>query len=104
VFLRIISKSKIRDYCLSNTRAELPLVEWYIKMKHTNASNLTELKKVSNSVDYVSGYTVFDIGGNKYRLISAIHFSTQLCFIREIWTHAEYSKTQNQDKLKRKKL
>ncbi len=56
---------------------------------------------VFNSVDYVNGYTIFDIGGNNYRLITAIHFNTQLCYIRKIWTHAEYSKPSNQMKLKK---
>lgn len=54
------------------------------------------IEKVFNSVDYVNGYTVFDIGGNNYRLIAATHFNAQICYIREIWTHAEYSKPYNQ--------
>jgi mRNA interferase HigB len=37
-------------------------------------------------------YYVFDIGGNKYRLIAAIHFNTQKLFIREVMTHKEYNK------------
>jgi mRNA interferase HigB len=32
----------------------------------------------------------FDIGGNKYRLIAAIHFNTQMLFVRHVLTHAEY--------------
>jgi mRNA interferase HigB len=102
--VRIISKKKIRDYCLENTQAELPLVEWYIKMNALNANNLTDLKKIFNSVDYAHGYTVFNIGGNNYRLITAIHYNTQHCYIRTIWTHAEYSKSYNQDKLRNGKL
>lgn len=33
---------------------------------------------------------VFDIGGNKYRLIAAIHFNTQMLFVRHVLTHVEY--------------
>lgn len=102
--MRIISKRKIRDYCKNNIQAELPLVEWYLKMVEAEAVNLTELRRLFNSVDYVSGYTVFNIGGNNYRLITAIHYNTQLCYIREIWTHSEYSKSYNQAKLQRGKL
>ncbi|SRR5579883_319953 len=102
--MRIISKKKIREYAKTNAQAELPLIEWYTKMRNIKANNLSELKKVFNSVDNVNGYTVFDIGGNNYRLITAIHFIVQLCYIREIWTHAEYSKPFNQAKLKRGKL
>lgn len=101
VFLRIISKKKIRAYSKDNAQAELPLIEWYIIMQATGAKNLTELRKRVNSVDYVHGYTIFDVGGNNYRLITAIHYNTQRCYIRAIWTHAEYSKAYNQTKLKR---
>lgn len=102
--MRIISKRKIREYCKHHAAALLPLTEWYIKMRSINVHNLHEVKKVFNSVDYVNGYTIFDIGGNNYRLISAIHFNSQRCYIREIWTHAEYSKSYNQERLKKGEL
>ncbi len=59
---------------------------------------------IVNTFDYVNGYTIFDIGGNNYRLITAINYNSQLCYIREIWTHSEYSKLVNQAKLQRGKL
>lgn len=99
--LRIISKKKIRDYSNENVQAELPLIDWYIKMRACKALNINELKTVFNSIDSVYGYTIFNIGGNNYRLIAAIHYNTQYCYIRKIWTHAEYSKSYNQAKLKR---
>jgi mRNA interferase HigB len=102
--LRIISKKKIRDYSKSNVQAALPLAEWYMKMRKSEAKTLSELRKRFNSVDAVRGYTVFNVGGNNYRLITAIHYNTQYCYIREIWTHAEYSKPYNQEKLKRGEL
>lgn len=102
--MRIISKKKLRDYYENHSLAEIPLVEWYYKMKNSNAMNLTELRKLFNSVDAVYGYTIFNIGGNNYRLITAIHYNSQYCYIRSIWTHAEYSKRINQEKLMRGEL
>lgn len=102
--LRIISKKKIRDYLKDNAQAELPLVEWYMKMQETDAKDISLLREKFNSVDAVYGYTIFNIGGNNYRLITAIHYNTQLCYIRTIWTHAEYSRPYNQTKLKRGEL
>ena len=99
--MRIISKKKIRDYSFNNAQAELPLAAWYFTMCASNAKNISELRETFNSVDPVHGYTVFNIGGNNHRLITAIHYNTQLCYIREIWTHAQYSKPSNQLKLKR---
>lgn len=102
--MRIISKKKIRDYYREDSQAELPLVEWYYKMQNIEAKNLSDLRTCFNSADPVYGYTIFNIGGNNYRLITAIHYNTQCCYIREIWTHAEYSKSQNKEKLRRGKL
>lgn len=102
--MHIISKKKLRDYWEKNAQAELPLVEWYYKMKECKARNLTQLRKVFNSADPVHRYTIFNIGGNNYRLITAVHYNTERCYIREIWTHAEYSKRKMQDKLIRGEL
>jgi len=102
--LRIISKKKIRDYSHANTQAELPLIEWYLKMQANNSKNLTELRKTFNNADSAYGYTIFNIGGNSYRLITAIHYDKQICYIRTIWTHTEYSKPFHQEKLRRGKL
>ncbi len=102
--MRIISKKKIRDYVKNNAQAELPLTEWYFVMRECKSKSLIALRKIFNSVDSVNGYTVFNIGGNNYRLITAIHYNTQYCYIRTIWTHAEYSKSYNQAKLKQGEL
>ncbi len=80
--MRIISKKKLRDYCINNSQAEIPLAEWYFKMKEIYALNINALRKEFNSVDSVYGYSIFNIGGNNYRLITAIHYNTQCCFIR----------------------
>ena len=85
-------------------QALLPLTEWYFEMKASTLKNFSALRKIFNHVDFVHGYTIFNIGGNNYRLITAIHYNTQRCYVRTIWTHAEYSKTYNQEKLKRGEL
>lgn len=97
--MRVISKRKIREYLLEDSKAELPFAEWYYRMRACTAKNFNELKKFFNSIDVVGKYTIFDIAGNHYRLIAAIHYSSQSCYIRQIWRHAEYSKKTNQDKL-----
>jgi mRNA interferase HigB len=45
-----------------------------------------------NTADFVAPYVVFDIGGNKYRLIAEINFSRDVLFIRWIMTHKDYAK------------
>jgi mRNA interferase HigB len=48
------------------------------------------VKQSFNSADLVAPHVVFDIGGNKYRLIAELNFSRKVLFIRRIVTHKEY--------------
>jgi mRNA interferase HigB len=50
------------------------------------------VKQSFNTADFVAPYIVFDIGGNKYRLIAEINFGRSVLFIRRIMTHKEYMK------------
>jgi mRNA interferase HigB len=67
---------------------------WLKLTRHGSFQNLAELKRTFASVDLVPvkgrNFYVFDIGGNKYRLIAAIHFNTQRLFVRQILTHSDY--------------
>ncbi len=102
--LRIISKKKLRDYYLIHSQSEIPLTEWYYKMLEIIPHSIFDLRRCFNAVDPVYGYTIFNIGGNNYRLVTAIHYNTQICYIRVVWTHAEYDKPINKEKLKRGEL
>ncbi len=58
-----------------------------------NWSNLSEIRETYNDVDFVGNDRyVFNIGGNKYRLVAMIHFSTRTVYVRFIGTHKEYDK------------
>ncbi len=76
--------------------AEAPLKTWFKAASRGSFGNLAELKQTFKSVDYVSagrkGFYVFNIGGNKCRLIAVIHFNAQKLFIRHVLTHAQYDK------------
>ena len=65
---------------------------WYRIVKSTEIKNFSQLRKIFPSVDKVGNLTVFNIGGNKIRLIAAIHYNTQCLFVRYVLTHKEYDK------------
>jgi len=50
------------------------------------------LKSLFRSVDRVGRFCVFDICGNRFRLVAAVHFDRQLLFVRHVLTHAEYDR------------
>ena len=59
-------------------------------MESMSFHHLADLRRTFASVDQVDGLTVFDIGGNKYRLIAAVHYNRQKVYVRAVMTHAEY--------------
>jgi len=92
----VISQKALRDFARQHADADVPLRGWFKLIKNGSYWNLAELKRTFPSVDYVPvaklPFYVFNIGGNKYRLIAAIHFNVQRLFIRHILTHAEYDR------------
>jgi len=92
--VHVISEKALRDFAKKYTEAGPPLKAWLKLVEHGHFQNLAELKKTFPSVDMVPvksrSFYVFDIGGNKYRLIVTIHFNTQMLFVRHVLTHAEY--------------
>jgi mRNA interferase HigB len=65
---------------------------WYRVAKRATWSGFAEVKQSFNTADFVAPYVVFDIGGNKYRLIAELNFMRRVLFIRGIMTHKEYVK------------
>jgi mRNA interferase HigB len=90
--MRIISNKAFQNFADLHPQAETPLQEWRGKIRTATIQSYAELKNLFNSVDKVGDYFVFNIAGNNYRLIAAIHFNTQTLYIRSIMTHKEYDK------------
>ena len=88
--MRIISNKTLRDFAELHPQAADALQNWRKKLESSSPRSFAELKQIFNSVDKVGNYYVFNIAGNRYRLIAAIHFNTQTVYIRSIFTHGEY--------------
>jgi mRNA interferase HigB len=72
--------------------AAAPLQGWRRVIERGGFQNFAELKRTFNSVDKVHDYFVFNIAGNNYRVVAAIHFNTQILYVRSVMTHAEYDR------------
>ena len=67
------------------------LLRWKLIVEAANWGSLADVKQDFNSVDYVrNDRYVFNVKGNKYRLIAMIHFRVRSLYIRFIGTHSEY--------------
>lgn len=67
-------------------------MHWLTIVRKTAYGSFADLRVTFPSADQVGRYTVFNIRGNKFRLITAIHYSRQKVYIRHVLTHAEYDR------------
>jgi mRNA interferase HigB len=88
--MNVISYKRIRQFSSICRDAETPLRAWYSTAKKASWKNLADLKRVYPSADLVGRYTVFNIKGNKYRLIARVIYRSQTVFIVAILKHKEY--------------
>ncbi len=68
------------------------LLEWFRKASAMEATSFAALRQTIGSADYVGGYTIFDVGGNRYRIAAVIHYDKQRLYVRRVMTHAEYDR------------
>ena len=90
--MHIITRKRLLEFSEKYTDAEGSLDRWYRIVKHTDFHSFTDLRKTFPQADQVGGFTVFNISGNKYRLISYIVYDRKKLYIRDILTHPEYDK------------
>ena len=90
--MHIITRKRITEAKGLHTECESALASWLRVIEDNEFKSFAALKATFNSVDKVEHLYVFDIGGNKLRLIASIHFNRQKLYIRHILTHKEYDK------------
>lgn len=91
--MRIFTEQALKEYAEAHPDAKTALQEWSSIVKRSSWKCFADIKASFNSVDNVGNqHYVFNIRGNKYRLIVVIKFTIQFVYIRFIGTHAEYDK------------
>ena len=90
--MHIITKRTIVEAKALHPQCATALDGWYRVVKNNAFNSFADLKALFNAIDKVGDLYVFDIGGNKLRLIASIHFNRQKLYIRYILTHKEYDK------------
>jgi mRNA interferase HigB len=88
--MHIITRKRLNEFAEQHPESRSALEHWYREMKRRNFVSFAELRMVFPSADQVGKLTVFNIGGNKARLIAALHYNRQRVYIRAVLTHQEY--------------
>jgi mRNA interferase HigB len=90
--VRVISRKKLKEAASTHAEVTASLDAWYRITKRASWKSLSDVRIVWSSADLFGDCTIFNIKGTKYRLIVWINYQTQKVFIRNVMSHAEYSK------------
>jgi mRNA interferase HigB len=97
--MNVVSKKTIRAFLENHADSEPealePLSRWYNLLRKSSPTNFAELRATFASADFVNPFTVFNVGGNKYRIITLIDYEGQFTKIRHVFTHPEYDDWNN---------
>jgi len=91
--VRIISRKTLREFWEKHPDAQQPLQAWYFDVKHSRWKSPTEIKNIYRNASFLpDNRVVFNIKGNKYRVVAAVQYDFGVVFIRFVGTHKEYDK------------
>ncbi len=92
VSLHIISRKRLLEAANAHAGLGAPLDAWYRIAKKADWKSLAEVRRTFPGADAVWKFTVFNIKGNTYRLITEINYRTGRIFLRSVLTHTQYDK------------
>ena len=89
--MHVITRKRLNEFAERFPDTKSALAHWYANMKHGTFSNFAELRAVFPTADRVGKLTVFNIGGNKYRIVVWINYPYRIVYeltkcIRISWT------------------
>jgi mRNA interferase HigB len=91
--MRIIARRTLKEFYEKHTAAKVPLVVWFHEARAARWLCPQDIRRAYPSADVLPGNrVVFNLKGNRYRLVVKVHYNTGIVFIRFVGTHAEYDK------------
>lgn len=95
--MHVISRKKLKEAALRHSELEPALEAWFRIAKRALWQSFSDVRKTFAAADAVQKWTVFNVKGNKYRLITEINYRFGRVYVRHVLTHKEY----DQEKWKR---
>ena len=88
----VVSLKRLREFWTIHSRAEVSLRAWFTQTSAADWENFNDLRATFPSADLVGNCTVFNIGGNNYRLIARVFYSSHKVYVLKVMTHVEYDR------------
>lgn len=95
--MHVITRKRLREFAVEHADAAAPLDDWYQTVSKAKWRSIQDVRRSyphADAVTVASGndVTVFNVAGNKYRMVTAIHYNAQRVYVLSVMTHAEYGK------------
>lgn len=90
--MKPLNQRRLKDYIAQHADAEAVLRSWWRIVQTVEWHNFSDVRQTYNSASYVDPYTVFNIKGNDYRLVTYIDFEEQYVVMKWFGSHAEYDR------------
>jgi len=90
--MRVIKRGALVQFWERYPDARSSLESWYAVVRKAAWKSPAEMKQVYGNADLVGRRTVFNIAGNKYRLVARVNYQTHRVFVLYLLTHAEYDR------------
>lgn len=90
--MRVISRRALTEFWSIHSDAKGPLTAWFKIVERSRFTDFNALRRAFGSADYVPPLTVFDVGGNRFRIVTVIHYNTGRIYVRHVFTHAQYDR------------
>lgn len=101
--MKVLGKLKLQQFWQKHNQAQKPLMRWLFIAENAHWNSINDVRKTFNSVDPLKhenkNYLIFNISGNKYRLIAIVEYAGQIVLVKSVMTHETYSKTNWKAKL-----
>ena len=88
--MEIAGEERIAEFANGFPSIKSALRRWVNTVAEADWKNPAEMKKTFGSADVVGDQTVFNVGGNKYRIAAFVHYRKQIVYIKRIGPHREY--------------
>lgn len=90
--MRIVGRKVIDTFKRKHADSRSSLNYWYRVVSTREWRDFAELRQVFSSADHVASHVVFNIGGNKYRLVADVNYKAGMLLVREVLTHQEHDR------------
>ncbi len=90
--MRIIKRGALEQFWQKHPDAKASLESWYNVVRRASWQTPAEMKQIYPSADLVGRRTIFNIAGNKYRMVARVNYESQRVFVLYLLTHAEYDR------------